>query len=199
VTVTDSNNVAICLFLPARHRGVLHSDQEAGSGWRGFPGEYGLLLAAELRLVTFSRAILLHFCVRRQFKLHAALLARRALQLHPASPLLALSTVKSVRSKFRSTMTDDQLHRLFYFTKPFTFTTTYTLVLSLLWHLQGVLTPNYKTNRNMIYYSFKTAPSLCSPNAHQQLSYTHKSIFVLLKFSRKPLNRVKVELQIYNF
>ena len=56
MTFTDSNNVAICLFLPARPRGVLHSDQEAGSGWRDVPGEYGLLLAAALRLVTFSLA-----------------------------------------------------------------------------------------------------------------------------------------------
>jgi hypothetical protein len=41
---------------------------------------------------------------------------------------------------------DDQLHRLFYFTKPTKFITTYTLVQSLLWHLHGVLTPSYKTS-----------------------------------------------------
>ena len=54
VTVTDSNNVAVCLFLPARPGGELHSDREAGRGWRGVPGKYGLLLAATLRLVTSS-------------------------------------------------------------------------------------------------------------------------------------------------
>jgi hypothetical protein len=52
-------------------------------------------------------------CDRRHFQLHAALLASscrtRALQLNPACPLPALATVKSVRSKFRSTVANDQL------------------------------------------------------------------------------------------
>jgi hypothetical protein len=71
-TVTDSNTV--CLFLPARPRGVLHSDQETGRGWRGVPGEYGLLFAAALGLIVFSFAVLAALiCGRRHFQLHAAL------------------------------------------------------------------------------------------------------------------------------